>query len=376
MPKSKIQKNATQIPAQVKQPTKQGLAQNQTSPQIIFGPVLSRRFGRSLGVDLSPSTKQCNFDCVYCELYKAKPMESMREVFPYQQILREIKTALKSHQDISVLTFTATGEPTLYPQLYDLITATKPLLPPHIKTLILSNGSRFYEQKKALQHFDIVKFSLDAGILSAFKKIDRPSNLLSLEKILKGIEDFSAEYRGELVAEVLLVEGHNDSEENLRAIAEFLRKVKISRVDLGSIDRPSAYQVKSVSEEKLRWASKFFANLNLSLPRRNQIQTDTQIKSNLTNLTQDGKISLPKSSPKSNADIHLIFAKNGAEKQRYDKKNYDKDSLLKFLSTRPVEHSEATMLFSPSTLELLDSLLCNGTIILKSQPPYTFYTTK
>lgn len=384
MPKSKIKKHTTQKPLQKKQPKKQESAQKQTSPQVIFGPVLSRRFGRSLGVDLSPSTKQCNFDCVYCELYKAKPMESMREVFPYQQILSEIENALKIHKDISVLTFTATGEPTLYPQLFELITATKPLLPPHIKTLILSNGSRFYEQKKALQLFDIVKFSLDAGILSAFKKIDRPSHLLSLEKILKGIEDFSAEYGGELVAEVLLVEGHNDSEENLRAIADFLRKVRISRVDLGSIDRPSAYQVKSVSEEKLHWASKFFDNLNLSLPRRNQIQTNAQIQSNPT---QNCKISHPKSSPKSNTNSNLTFAKNdtkstqdfaksSVEKQHYDKKKYDKDSLLKFLSTRPVEKNEATMLFSPSTLKLLDSLLCDGTISLKSQPPYTFYTTK
>lgn len=386
MPKSKIKKRATQESLQAQQPKKQDLAQKNASPQIIFGPVLSRRFGRSLGVDLSPSTKQCNFDCVYCELYKAKPMESMREVFPYQRILREIETALKSHQDISVLTFTATGEPTLYPQLYELITATKPLLPPHIKTLILSNGSRFYEQKKALQHFDIVKFSLDAGILSAFKKIDRPSHLLSLENILKGIEDFSAEYGGKLVAEVLLVEGHNDSEENLRAIADFLGRVKISRVDLGSIDRPSAYQVKSVSEEKLLWASQFFANLNLSLPKRNQIQND-KIQSSPTNLTQEGKILIPKSSSKSNADFDLTFTKNDTKSTQdfakssvgethYAQKNYDKDSLLKFLSTRPVEQSEATMLFSPSTLELLDSLLCNGEIILKSQPPYTFYTTK
>ena len=310
---------------------------SQTTLQIVFGPVLSRRFGRSLGVDLSPSVKQCNFDCVYCELHKAKPMESMLEIVPFAQILDAIKIGLQTHKDISVLTFSATGEPTLYSQLYELISATKPLLPPHIKTLILSNGSNFFAQKKALLLFDIVKFSLDAGILSAFKKTDRPSRHLSLDKILQGIKDFSTDYTGELVAEVLLVEGHNDSEENLRSIAEFLRKLRISRVDLGSIDRPSAYQVKSVSEEKLLWASKFFTGLNLALPKRaKHISVESQKK---------------------------------ADK----KQDYDENSLLKFIATRPITHDEAYQIFNTQTLSILDSLLTQGKIIKKSQLPNIFY---
>ena len=314
---------------------------------------------------------------MYCELHKAKPVDFMSEIMPYTQILEAIKSGLQAHKDICVLTFTATGEPTLYPQLYELISATKPLLPPHIKTLILSNGSRFQAQKKALALFDIVKFSIDAAILGDFRKIDRPSRRLSLPSILRGIEDFSVDFCGELVAEVLLVEGHNDSEENLRSIAEFLRNIRISRVDLGSIDRPSAYQVKAVSEEKLRWASEFFAGLNLSLPKRVKLESkdaldtaDTsQVCSKDCHTKDYSKNKKTKSSnPKQSQNP------NTPPNNHKNAKSYTKDSLLKFIATRPVERDEAALLFDKHTLKILDSLLEEKKITLKSQAQNTFYT--
>jgi len=85
--------------------------------KTIFGPINSRRFGKSLGVDLSPEVKQCNFDCLYCELKAAKSVKSYKKILPFKQILKEIKESLKIYKDIDVLTFTANGEPTLYPQL-------------------------------------------------------------------------------------------------------------------------------------------------------------------------------------------------------------------------------------------------------------------
>ena len=159
---------------------------------IIFGPVRSRRFGLSLGVDLSPSHKQCNFDCVYCELHKAGPMDSMEVVLPPQAVIQAIKQALQVHRAIDVLSFTATGEPTLYPHLYEVITAVTPFLPQGTKSLILSNGSNLVAQKHALNAFDMVKFSLDAVVPSAFKKVDRPSKSLDIAQILQGIREFAS----------------------------------------------------------------------------------------------------------------------------------------------------------------------------------------
>ncbi|HHD82106.1 MAG TPA: radical SAM protein, partial [Campylobacterales bacterium] len=88
---------------------------------VIFGPVNSRRFGKSLGVDLSPSKKQCNFDCLYCELPAAKTMDSYEDVISVEEIVNAVQSALEEHKDIDVLTITANGEPTLYPHLSELM---------------------------------------------------------------------------------------------------------------------------------------------------------------------------------------------------------------------------------------------------------------
>ena len=104
---------------------------------IIFGPIHSRRFGKSLGVDLSPGKKQCNFDCLYCELDAAKTMDAYDDVVSVEEIATAIKSALKEHQDIDFITLTANGEPTLYPHLSELIDEINSFKG-SIKTLILS----------------------------------------------------------------------------------------------------------------------------------------------------------------------------------------------------------------------------------------------
>ena len=106
------------------------------SNSIIFGPIPSRRFGISLGIDLSPTKKQCNFDCLYCELEGAKTVEKMDEFPSVEDIIKEIQNSFSNHPKIDVLTLTCNGEPTLYPKLNELIdeinkikgnTKTKPI---------------------------------------------------------------------------------------------------------------------------------------------------------------------------------------------------------------------------------------------------------
>ena len=88
---------------------------------IIFGPIHSRRFGKSLGVDLSPGKKQCNFDCLYCELDPAKTMDAYDDVVTVEEVTTALKHALDEHGDVDFITLTANGEPTLYPYLSELI---------------------------------------------------------------------------------------------------------------------------------------------------------------------------------------------------------------------------------------------------------------
>ena len=222
--------------------------------QVVFGPIISRRFGISLGVDVSPNKKQCNFDCVYCELRANKPVDYQTTVIPVQTIVDSIAHHLQKQSNIDVLTFTANGEPTLYPFLEDLILESKKILKqyPHIKTLILSNGSKFLERKEALQHFDIVKFSLDSAVLQNFKKVDKPSKNLNLDCIKNGIKAFAKDFKGDLIAEVLIVKDINDDRESNKQTAAFLHSIpNLKRIDLSTIDRPSAYKVYPISNQKL-----------------------------------------------------------------------------------------------------------------------------
>lgn len=240
---------------------------------FVFGPVHSRRFGISLGVDLSPAAKQCNFDCVYCELCAAKPMGAMRDVASASEIVAEIEHALQSGIVCDVLTFTANGEPTLYPHLAELVASVRAVLarfPAPPKLLILSNGSRFGEAsvREALQGFDIVKFSLDAASERVFARVDRAARGVTIGAIIEGIATFAREFAGELIAEVLLVKGYNDNPDEVAHIADALRKIAPARVDVGTIDRPSAYKVSALSAGEIEALLPLFWGLRVFVPRR------------------------------------------------------------------------------------------------------------
>lgn len=249
----------------------------QQNQSIVFGPVHSRRFGISLGVDLSPSKKQCNFDCVYCELKAAKPMQEMSEVVSVSEVVAEIEHALKSGVVCDVLTFSANGEPTLYPHLGTLAKEVRALLqslPKAPKLLILSNGSRFGDPKvkEALQTFDIVKFSLDCASERAFRRTDRAERTFEIATIIDAIAAFARDFCGQLIAEVLLVKGYNDSKDEVEQIANALRAIAPSRVDVGTIDRPSAYAVKPLAPSEIESLLPLFWGLHVFVPRRNAPQ--------------------------------------------------------------------------------------------------------
>ncbi len=276
--------------------------------QIVFGPILSRRFGVSLGVDLSPKIKQCNFDCVYCELSARKPVDTQTSVIPVSIIIDSIKEALKQYSDIQVLTFSANGEPTLYPFLKELIVEVKENLKlyPNIKTLILSNGSLFGIKKEALKYFDIVKFSIDSAVLQNFKRVDKPSKTLNLDSIKKGIKDFSNEFKGDLVAEVLIVNGLNDDIESNTKTAEFLSTINIKRVDISTIDRPSSHNVKPVSNDKLYELSNVYKNMNVCVVTRK----DNNINITPRELTNLEIIELLKRRPLTQKDCEILLTEN------------------------------------------------------------------
>lgn len=238
---------------------------------IIFGPVPSRRFGISLGIDLSPTLKQCNFDCLYCELAPAKTISTMSEFPKVDFVIEELKKALEQHKNIDVITITCNGEPTLYPfldELVDRINAIKG----NLKTLILSNGSTIYKKEifDTLLKIDTVKLSLDCVSKNCFKKLDRYNRSVEIEKIVPSMVEFSKKKKNSFVIEVLFIENLNDNIKETELLYEVLTMINPARVDIGTIDRPPAYKVNAVSFEFLESIAKKFANLNVNIVYKNR----------------------------------------------------------------------------------------------------------
>ncbi|MCT7577946.1 radical SAM protein [Aliarcobacter butzleri] len=241
------------------------------SNSIIFGPIPSRRFGISLGIDLSPSKKQCNFDCLYCELEGAKTIDKM-DTFPsVDEIIKAIKESFKNHPKIDVITITCNGEPTLYPKLSELIDEINKIKG-ETKTLILSNGSTIYKKEifEALLKIDIVKLSLDCVSKKCFKKLDRQNKSVEIEKIVPSMIEFSQKTKKDFVLEVLFVKDINDKDEEIELLFKAVKQINPKRIDIGTIDRPPAYKVNPVSYKFLEDVANKFEGLNVNIVFKNR----------------------------------------------------------------------------------------------------------
>lgn len=243
------------------------------SNSIIFGPIPSRRFGISLGIDLSPSKKQCNFDCLYCELEGAKTVDKM-DTFPsVDEIIKAIKESFKNHPKIDVITITCNGEPTLYPKLSELIDEINKIKG-ETKTLILSNGSTIYKKEifEALLKIDIVKLSLDCVSEKCFKKLDRQNKSVEIEKIVPSMIEFSQKTKKDFVLEVLFVKDINDKDEEIELLFNAVKQINPKRIDIGTIDRPPAYKVNPISYKFLEDVANKFEGLNVNIVFKNRLK--------------------------------------------------------------------------------------------------------
>jgi len=266
---------------------------------IIFGPVNSRRFGISLGIDLSPNKKQCNFDCLYCELEPNSTVDSFDEVLSVEDIISALKERLSN--SIDFITITANGEPTLYPYLDTLVDEIDKIKK-DTKTLILSNASRIDDKNiaKTLSKIDVVKLSLDCIDNSCLKKLDRAYRDIDVENIKQGMLDFSKIYKKDLIIEILFVKTINDK--SIDRYSEFLLELNPKRVDIGSIDRPPAYNVKPLSYEDLVEIShKFDSSLPIYISSRKNIN------SNPISYSDDEIIATLAKRPLSDDDITILF---------------------------------------------------------------------
>lgn len=297
--------------------------------KTIFGPVNSRRFGSSLGIDLSPALKQCNFDCLYCELAPSATTDTQKNIVEVSTIIAELKEHL--NEKIDVITITANGEPTLYPHLDELIDEINKIKK-STQTLILTNSATLIDENifASLLKLDQVKLSLDAISESVFKRIDRPHVGIEIDNIVQKVIDFSKAFKGKLFIEILFVHGLNDTEDEIQKLNDVLLKLDVSRVDLGTIDRPPAYEVSGLSYKELHDVSLLF---DASLP------------------------------------IHIASRVHAEPNNKY----YSSEDILNTLDKRPLTIDDINLLFDEDSKKELDNLLGSSKIVIKKTGNLEFF---
>lgn len=225
----------------------------------VFGPVPSRRLGRSLGVDLIPY-KLCSLDCIYCQVGRTTECTTQRQsILRHEEVAAEIAAKLKSVPRPDYITLSGSGEPTLYADLGLLITDIKRIT--DVPVAILTNGTLLYDRatRAACALADLVMPSLDAGDEATFRKINRPAPGLSLEQTVAGMAAFRNEYQGQIHLEVFLIEGLNDSIAHAQKISALATRIAPDRIQLNTAVRPTAEaDVRPVTEARLHELCKLF----------------------------------------------------------------------------------------------------------------------
>ncbi|HNR34042.1 MAG TPA: radical SAM protein [Candidatus Hydrogenedentes bacterium] len=204
----------------------------------IFGPVLSRRLGRSLGVDLMPF-KTCTYDCVYCEQGRTTDHTACRkEYVPADEILDELGKYLVEHAAPDYITLSGAGEPTLHARLGYIVSRIKSLT--KVPLAVITNGSLLWDRpvRDALHEADVVLPSLDAGNAQLFEYIDRPVTGISFEQMVTGLIAFRQSFSNAIWLEVMLMAGVTSGDSEVREMAEWARRIRPDRIQLNTVVRP------------------------------------------------------------------------------------------------------------------------------------------
>jgi wyosine [tRNA(Phe)-imidazoG37] synthetase (radical SAM superfamily) len=232
---------------------------------IAFGPVPSRRLGRSLGINNIPP-KTCSYSCVYCQLGRTSNMTVKRSHFyrpedVLREVERKVREAQLRNEKIDYLTFVPDGEPTLDISIGEEIVLLKQI---GIPVAVITNASLLWldDVREDLFEADFISLKVDAVSQDLWRSINRPCRDLKLEKILDGIKQFVKNFKGIIVSETMLIDGINYSNE-FANIANFLRELaKLDKAYIAIPTRPPAEKwVKPAKEEVLNIAFQTFSRV-------------------------------------------------------------------------------------------------------------------
>jgi wyosine [tRNA(Phe)-imidazoG37] synthetase (radical SAM superfamily) len=235
---------------------------------IAFGPISSRRLGKSLGINNIASQKKCSYSCIYCQIGITKRQSIAREVF-YDPIdlVGEIEKHLEklNKEDTpDYLTFVANGEPTLDINLGKEIHLLKKF---NIPVAVITNSSLINDKQVQddLLEADWISLKVDTVSEDVWRKINCPLKSLNLEKILSGIIQFSSVYKGCLHTETMLLKGYNDSYVQLEQTASFIASLNQTKAYLSIPIRPPAEKsVKPITKEGITEAWQVFQHKGIT----------------------------------------------------------------------------------------------------------------
>jgi wyosine [tRNA(Phe)-imidazoG37] synthetase (radical SAM superfamily) len=304
--------------------------QKPRSYRYLFGPVPSRRLGRSLGVDPVPS-KTCSYNCVYCQLGPTNHPIARRALWvPVEDLLAEFADWLREDGEADMVTVAGSGEPTLHAGLKDILGGIRRLLNeakrPDLPVCVLTNGSLLHlpEVHEALALADIVKVTFSSPDERTWRAIHGPAEGLSFDSSLRGLEAFRTGFTGQLWLEVMVLEGINADDASMRRLAEMVRGIRPDRVQFNSPVRPPAQSIARPApvEKLLEWA-KFFD------PRAEIIGVHTPKASHGRDLTEEQICSLLDRHPATAEQIAEAFHSDLAELRRLLEDMADKGRLIR-----------------------------------------------
>jgi wyosine [tRNA(Phe)-imidazoG37] synthetase (radical SAM superfamily) len=229
---------------------------------IIFGPVPSRRLGRSLGINNIPP-KICSYNCVYCQIGRTPKMQMERKSYynvEYitEEVINKVAELREKGERIDYITFVSDGEPTLDINIGIEIETIKAL---GFKIALITNSSLIWRDdvRSEILKADWISLKLDAGSEKVWHRINRPYKKLCYSEILNGMISFAKEYKGFLTTETMLVGGINDDESELKRIAEHLKRLKPQKAYISIPIRPPAEKnIIPPEEEKINTAYQIF----------------------------------------------------------------------------------------------------------------------
>ena len=218
--------------------------------KYVFGPVPSRRLGRSLGISPIPK-KTCNYSCIYCQLGRTDKMTDQRNMFyPVEDIVKEFEEYKNDQDKFDVVSIVGEGEPTLYAGLGELIRGLKEKTDKPIAVITNSALLSDAQVRKELSYADIVLPSMDSYNEEKYKKIDRPHGRIHFCDTYEGLIQFSKEFRGQIYMEIMLMDGINDAEADLKEFREALKPVRYDKLYINTPVRPPAEAYARISSQE------------------------------------------------------------------------------------------------------------------------------